>query len=215
MDQVISAYTRIKLNQITVNGSTGYHEENFITFAEFIKPFFKRLNLGYPKFYKMDSLSKLGFIAAELICQQTDLHLYDKNRVGIVLANSSSSLDTDLVHQQSIHDHSQYFPSPSVFVYTLPNIMIGEICIRHQLKGENAMLISERFDSRQLFSYVNNLFQHQQVDICLTGWVELLKEKFDALLMAVEPAEIDYSRKKSGESFPFSEETMDELYNTM
>ncbi|MBN1197768.1 MAG: hypothetical protein JXA23_00355 [Bacteroidales bacterium] len=163
----------------------------------------------------MDSLSKLGFISAELICQKIDLNRYNKNRVGIVLSNSSGSLDTDLVHQQSIHDRSQYFPSPSVFVYTLPNIMIGEICIRHQLKGENALLISERFDSRQLFSYVHHLFLEKQVDVCLTGWVELLKEQFDAFLMAVEPAATDYSKEKSGGALPFSEETMNELYKIM
>ena len=215
MDQVISTYSVIKPFQIRVNGRLEYDEENFITFAEFIKPFFKSLNLGYPKFFKMDSLSKLGFIAAELVFRQVNLDLYDKKRVGIVLANASSSLDIDLVHQQSISDRSQYFPSPSVFVYTLPNIMIGEICIRHQLKGENTFLISEKFDSRLLFDYVNELFQHHRVDACLTGWVDLLKKQFEALLMFIEPAEKAISEENSGMMISFSEEAMDELYKIM
>lgn len=213
MEQLISAYTRFRPFRVSVNGRTEYQAENFINFAEFIKPFFKSLNLGYPKFYKMDSLSKLGFMAAELILSQTGLTQYDKNRVGVVLSNSSSSLDTDLAHQQSIQDRSQYFPSPSVFVYTLPNIMIGEISIRHRLKGENAMLISERFDSSLLFNYVNTLFREKKVDVCLTGWVELLNEQFDAFLMAVEPSTATLSGETSG-VFPFSPETMDELYKT-
>ncbi|NQV02492.1 MAG: 3-oxoacyl-ACP synthase [Bacteroidia bacterium] len=215
MDQVISAYSMVKPFQIRVNGHLEYHDENFITFAEFIKPFFKSLALGYPKFYKMDSLSKLGFIASELVFRQINLDLYDRKRVGIVLANASSSLDTDLVYQQSISDRSQYFPSPSVFVYTLPNIMIGEICIRYQMKGENAFLISEKFDSRLLFNYVNELFQHQRVDACLTGWVNLMKEEFEALLMFIEPAEKAISGEKAGMIIPFSEEAMDELYAIM
>ena len=215
MDHVISAYSRITPGQVRVNGRIEYHDENFITFAEFIKPFFKRLNLGYPKFYKMDSLSKLGFIASELVFRQVNLDLYDKKRVGMVLANASSSLDTDLVHQQSISNRSQYFPSPSVFVYTLPNIMIGEICIRHQLKGENAFLISEKFESRLLFNYVNELLQHNRVDVCLTGWVDLLKEQFEALLMFVEPADRAIAEEKSGKTLPFSEAAMDELYKIM
>jgi len=213
MEQLINANIRITPFQVSVNGRTEYQAENFITFAEFIKPFFKSLNLGYPKFYKMDSLSKLGFMAAELMLRQIDLTRYDNNRVGVVLSNSSSSLDTDLAHQQSIQDRSQYFPSPSVFVYTLPNIMIGEISIRHRLKGENAMLISERFDSRLLFTYVNNLFREKKVDVCLTGWVELLNEQFDAFLMAVEPSTATFSGETSG-ALPFSPETMDELYKT-
>lgn len=215
MHQVISAYTRIEPGQVRVNGRIEYHQENFITFAEFIKPFFKKLNLGYPKFYKMDSLSKLGFIASELVLRYVNLDLYDRNRVGIVLANASSSLDTDLMHQQSINNRSHYFPSPSVFVYTLPNIMVGEICIRHRLKGENALLISEKFDGRLLFNYVNELFLNNRVDVCLTGWVDFLKEKFDALLMFVEPAHIAISKEKSEIIIPFSEATIDELYKIM
>ncbi|MBL7137688.1 MAG: 3-oxoacyl-ACP synthase [Bacteroidales bacterium] len=163
----------------------------------------------------MDSLSKLGFIAAELVLRQVNLDLFDNKRVGIVLANRSSSMDIDLVHQESINDRSHYFPSPSVFVYTLPNIMIGEICIKHRLKGENTFLISEKFDSRLLFDYVNELFQHHRVDACLTGWVELLKEQFEALLMFVEPAGKAVSEEKAGMMIPFSEEAMDELYKTM
>ncbi|MFH1296133.1 MAG: hypothetical protein ABIJ04_02530 [Bacteroidota bacterium] len=163
----------------------------------------------------MDSLSKLGFISAELVLRQVNLDLYDKKRVGIVLANGSSSLDTDLIHQQSINDRSQYFPSPSVFVYTLPNIMIGEICIRHQVKGENTFLISEKFDHRLLFNYVNELFQHHRVEACLAGWVELLKEQFEALLMFVEPAGKAGPEEKAGMMIPFSEVAMDELYQTM
>ncbi|MFC2102620.1 3-oxoacyl-ACP synthase [Bacteroidota bacterium] len=215
MDHIISAYSSIKPGLVKVNGRIEYHDENFITFAEFIKPFFKKLNLGYPKFYKMDPLSKLGFIASELIFRQVNFDRYDKKRVGIVLANGSSSLDTDLAHQQSINDRSQYFPSPSIFVYTLPNIMIGEVCIRHQLKGENAFLISEKFDGRQMFSYVNELFVSDRVDVCLTGWVDLLQDNFEALLMFVEPAVKESSNEESGIRLPFSEDAMHELYKKM
>ncbi|TSA26819.1 MAG: 3-oxoacyl-ACP synthase [Bacteroidetes bacterium] len=212
MSQSITAYSQIRSSCIKVNGSIEYCDENFITFAEFIKPFFKHLNLGYPKFYKMDPLSKLGFIAAELVFRKINIALYDRNRVGIVLANASSSLDTDLAHQRTIDNRSQYFPSPSVFVYTLPNIMIGEICIRHQLKGENGFLISEKFDSLLLFNYVNELFQHHRVDACLTGWVDLLQERFEALLLFVEPTTKAPAEEPLKVSIPFSAEAMDTLY---
>lgn len=212
MNHLITACSSIRKGQISVNGRIAYRDENFITFAEFIKPFFKSLNLGYPKFYKMDPLSKLGFIAAELVFMQAAIDRYANTRVGIVLSNASSSLDTDLLHQESISNRSQYFPSPSVFVYTLPNIMIGEICIRHQLKGENAFLISETFDSNLLFNYVNELFLTNRVDGCLTGWVELLNEQFEAFLMFVEPADKILSDEKSRLKIPFSEDAMDDLY---
>lgn len=212
MNQLITSYSLIRPFRVEADGRSEYNDENFITFAEFIKPFFKRLNLGYPKFYKMDSLSKLGFIAAELVIRNKDLERYDRNRIGIVLANASSSLDTDIAHQNTIDDRSRYFPSPSVFVYTLPNIMIGEICIRHKLTGENGFLISEKFDSGLLYGYVHELFQNDRVDACITGWIDLLKEEFEALVFFVEKratAQVDDTRMVA---IPFSQEAMEALY---
>ncbi|MFH1159915.1 MAG: 3-oxoacyl-ACP synthase [bacterium] len=213
MNQIISAYCIIKPYQIRVNGRIEFHDENFITFAEFIKSVYKKETVSYPKFYKMDALSKLGFLSAELILKQINLDLYHREKIGVVLANAASSLDTDLAYQQSINDRSNYFPSPSVFVYTLPNIMIGEICIRHQLKGENAFLIGEKFNSRILFNYVFELFQHNRVEACLTGWVDLMKDGFNSLLMFIEPAEKAITAGKTWKVLPFSAENMDALYN--
>jgi hypothetical protein len=85
-----------------------------------------------------------------------------------------------------IKDKSNYFPSPSVFVYTLPNILIGEICIKHQVKGENAFFVSEEFDSEQINNYVTSLFNQGKINACICGWVELLREKYYSLLFMVE-----------------------------
>ena len=71
-------------------------------------------------------------------------------------------------------------------VYTLPNIVVGEICIRNRIKGENAFLIAEAFDSSQLSEYVNELFEHKRVAACLCGWVEVLGDRSNALVTVVE-----------------------------
>ena len=62
----------------------------------------------------------------------------------MVFANSNSSLDVDIKHNASIADKEKYFPKPAVFVYTLPNIMLGELSIRHLLRGENIFFVSEK-----------------------------------------------------------------------
>jgi len=215
MDQVISAYCSINPKHVRVNGRFESHDENFINFAQFIKSLYKREEIDYPKFYKMDALSKLGFLTAELTLRHVNLDLYHKDKIGVVLANAAASLDTDMIYQQSISNRSKYFPSPSVFVCTLPNIMIGEICIKHKLNGENTFLISEKFDSKQLFIYVNELFQHKRVEACLIGWADLLKDHVDSLMMFIEPADKMVTQEKEGMILPFSEETMDEIYNVM
>jgi hypothetical protein len=64
----------------------------------------------------------------------------DHSRTALVFANRSSSLDTDFKYQESINSQENYFPSPAVFVYTLPNICVGEISIKHKMQTENAFL---------------------------------------------------------------------------
>jgi hypothetical protein len=100
--------------------------------------------------------------------------------------NSSSSLDTDLLYNQTIKDKSNYFPSPSLFVYTLPNILIGEICIRHGIKGENAFFIFDRFEPQKILDLVHLLLDEDRAQACLCGWVEVLEDNFESVLFLVE-----------------------------
>src|SRR5690606_9811213 len=101
------------------------------------KQVYKENNSAYPKFFKMDNLCKLAFLASEFLLEDSKIGSTTQENMGIVLSNKSSSLNTDRKHQATINDKDNYFPSPALFVYTLPNIMIGEISIRHQIKGEN------------------------------------------------------------------------------
>ena len=85
----------------------------------------------YPKFFKMDELSKLGFIASELLLQaEGDRHQDSEDRA-VILFNRSSSVTNDRKYQDTIQRPDDYFPSPALFVYTLPNIVTGEIAIRN------------------------------------------------------------------------------------
>jgi hypothetical protein len=185
----ITSYCHIHQNKVMVNDRLTFFQENFVNFADFIKTLYKQEQVSYPKFYKMDSIGKLGFMAAELALRDKPIAGYKSEAVGLVLANSSSSLDTDIAHNETIKDRSKYFPSPSVFVYTLPNIVIGEICIRHKIKGENAFFISESFDASLLVGYISGLFAGERMEACLCGWVELMGNRFNALMMLVEKSD--------------------------
>jgi len=186
----ISGWCSITDQTVILKNKKEIFAENFANFAAFIKALYKKEQVNYPKFYKMDNLSKLGFLSAELLIRNSDvLRKYNNSEIGVVISNSSSSLDTDLDYHELIRDKSNYFPSPSVFVYTLPNILIGEICIRHRIKGENAFFVSEKFDPEQLGLYVTHLFDQGKIAVCICGWVELLKEKYHSVLFTVERVE--------------------------
>jgi hypothetical protein len=203
----------IRKHALIRNEKVELNNEIFVNFATFIKALYKKEAISYPKFYKMDNLSKLGFLGAEMLLKDNAfLDRYRKEEIGIVIMNSSSSLDTDMAYNETIKDKSNYFPSPSVFVYTLPNILIGEICIRHKIKGENAFLVTDQFDPGKVLESVKLLLDKEHAQACFCGWVEVLGDKFESVLFLVEKEktvkEFNPARKYS----PFTIESLTQFY---
>ncbi len=90
----------------------------------------------YPKFFKMDPLARLGFVASEMLLKECP-----KADYGVLLFNRSSSMSDDLAFQATIMRHTEWFPSPALFVYTLPNIVTGEIAIRNHFQTETNFMV--------------------------------------------------------------------------
>lgn len=177
----ISAYTEIANRQIIVNGKVVF--SNIVgTLASFLKDAFKNIQVDYPKFYKMDNLSKLAFTATEYLLKG----MPEKQDTAVVLANKSGSLDTDLRHWSTIADQTNYYPSPAVFVYTLANICIGELCIRHDLLSENTFFVSDCYDAVTQHTYTEYLLLSGKAERVLCGWVEVFGEEYRAVLYTVE-----------------------------
>jgi len=130
------------------------------------------LRLNYPKFYKMDPLCQLGFIATELLLNGFDApSLCDD--CAIVLFGKSGSLVSDIAHQHNIQDPQHFFPSPAIFVYTLPNIVTGEIAIRHHIHNETAFFALPQ-DNPQLMRSILMAILHDDTDVnmAITGWLD-------------------------------------------
>lgn len=149
--------------------------------------FYRKEKISYPKFFKMDSLSKAGFIVSELMLREAGFDIETpKKDMAIILCNRSSSSDDDLLYLQSIKDKDNYFPSPSVFVYTLPNIVAGEIAIRNKIFGETSFYISENYSKEMMLRQVNNILSNQSVNYVLFGWVEALKGNYEVELTIIK-----------------------------
>jgi hypothetical protein len=145
-------------------------------------------------------LSKLGWLASEMLLKDnTILSAMQPEDIGIVLTNANSSLDTDVKYLDTIAD----IASPAVFVYTLPNIVIGEISIRNKFKGENAFFIFDQFDADFLELYVGQLLDTGVLKACICGWVDVFEEEYKAALFLV-------AREKS--DVVFSKENMDKIF---
>ena len=137
----------------------------------------------YPKFFKMDSLCKLGFIGAELLLK--GISAEEKENAAIILFNRNGSLITDRNYQKTVTDDN-YFPSPALFVYTLANIVTGEIAIRNKIYGESSFYVMSSQDMDLMNDIINNTYLTSSPTFILTGWVDFDDEQnYEAKLKLV------------------------------
>ncbi|WP_298538809.1 3-oxoacyl-ACP synthase [uncultured Aquimarina sp.] len=196
----ISDFCSIRDKKIFKNGDQLHIDLESDNLKDFAKGVYKFLELKYPKFHKMDELCKLGFLASEVLLK--DREKVDRD-TALVLSNRSSSLDTDRKHQISIQDREDFYPSPAVFVYTLPNIIMGEISIKNNLKSENAFFVTENFDTDFMSNYSKILMNTGKASNVICGWVDLDNDKYDVFLAFLS---------KKGEK-ELTKEELNNLYN--
>jgi len=208
MKLYITKYSKIETQNLSVNGKNIFSSDEQET-GKIFKSIYKQLNIKYPKYHKMDKLCKLGFLTAEPIFQDWNTkNNYLPEEIALILSNSNSTINIDTDYYNSIKDQDNYFPSPSLFVYTLPNIVIGELAIRHQLKGEIGFLISKSFDAKMLVNYVQNVFEEGSTKACLTGWVDIdEKNRYKSVLFLIEKV------NNSQDNITFDAENLEILFN--
>ncbi len=130
---------------------------------------------NYPKFYKMDILSRLAFVITELL--RKGPHTTDNGQqMPIILFNHSSSVVADRQFLDTIKDAENFFPSPSVFVYTLPNITTGEVAIRHHLCGETSFYILPDKDEALMKQILEASLAGTSATSVISGWIDAESE---------------------------------------
>lgn len=184
-------WVRIKKDSIVVNGNVLVTRNSG---QAMLKEVYKEHVGGYPKFFKMDTLCKLGMVASELLLQQESPRVADTEHRAVILFNSSSSLCDDRNYQSTIQDVDNFFPSPAVFVYTLPNIVTGEISIRNKYYGETLFAVLEQFDAHEMAHVVKEAFLDPMTHDVITGWVDCESDDdFDALMLIANPNDPNFN----------------------
>jgi hypothetical protein len=198
----INAHCVISNNSVIKNNDQIF-SSNADTVQSFLLSVYHHLEIDYPKFYKMDNLSKLGFLASEVLRKDEKELIIHPEKTGLVLCNANASLDTDLKYFESTKE----IASPALFVYTLPNIVMGEICIRNKFKGENSFFIFKSFNADFINDYVTNLFANNILELCICGWVEVLEKNYKTVLFLV-------STKGDEEMLLFTEQNMNSIFQS-
>ena len=182
---VIITPEAVKLNGIEMN----HAEQGNALLTELY-----RAHVGdYPKFFKMDTLSKLGFVASEMLLKdEGEERFVPREDRAVVLFNRTASLQADTNYQATIQDPENFFPSPAAFVYTLPNIVTGEIAIRNKYYGETSFIVMESCDAQIMARQLMNAFQDPMTQSILGGWLDCTDENhFEARLFLVEKQQFD------------------------
>ena len=143
------------------------------TGKDLLKALYHQYVGDYPKFYKMDGLSRLGFIASELLLQAEGQERFVPcDDRAVIFFNHSSSIGADRKYLESIADPENFFPSPSVFVYTLPNIVTGEIAIRNHYYGETSFYILPERSEQQMEAILRASCLDTATRSIITGWLD-------------------------------------------
>ena len=159
--------------------STSSDDENWL------KQLYSALGQDYPKFHKMDNLSKMAFLGSELLNEFIPHEIQQENEIQLLFANSTSSQQTDLKFIDSYTNQGN--PSPSLFVYTLPNIVTGELSIKNKWYGENIFFIKEDFDASFFIEQISFAFKRGN-KLCVCGWVDSkMNKNEECFLFLVTP----------------------------
>lgn len=123
----------------------------------------------YPRYYKMDILSKVAFICSEFLLQAEGTRDKHKEDRAVILFNHSSAVVSDRAFLSTIAE--EFYPSPSVFVYTLPNIATGEIAIRNGYHGETSFYILPSKSAEIMNKIIDASLCDNAMQSAISGWV--------------------------------------------
>ena len=139
----------------------------------------------YPRYYKMDILSKVSFICSELLFEaEGNRERHGEDRA-IILFSHDTSIVSDRNFLRTITD--DYYPSPSVFVYTLPNIAAGEIAIRNGYHGETSFYVMPQKADDIINMIVDASFGDDEMRSAICGWINCDdKNTFEAEMSIIE-----------------------------
>ena len=189
---------KISQTQIVVNGVS--KEVPVAEDGNWTKALYSSMELSYPKFYKMDSLAKMAFLSLQLMEKEVALSEMETSEVALIFANSSSSQATDLKFIESYTEKGN--PSPSIFVYTLPNILTGEISIFKKWYGENIFFINENFNAEFFIDQIN-FYLRKGSKACLCGWVNAIENKEECFLFYVSSEKGELNSNELNTLFKF------------
>ena len=139
--------------------------------AAMVSEIFKKHLSDGSRFFKMDLFSRLAYVATGLVakdslkgCAPEDIALFIFTLNGSVLA--------DRKHLSTFSDPEDFYPSPAVFINTLPNVVLGEIAVRNSIKGETSLVMLPERDDTVIDKVIMVSASASRPSAVICGWVD-------------------------------------------
>ena len=176
----VTGRVRITPQGLWVNGERcGLRQEG----AALLTEIYKTCLDDNPKFYKMDLFSRVAYLASAMLLREEK----EVEEMPFILFNRSSSVLADRHHLRSCHGPEGFYPSPSAFIYTLPNVVMGDLAVHYGLKGETTLLILPEKDEALMERITGSVFTQTGARMMLTGWADAAEPtQFEADLKIIQ-----------------------------
>ena len=125
------------------------------------------------RYYKMDLFSRLAYVGTGLLAKD-NLAGCAPEDIGLLIFTKNGSVLADRKHLSTFSQ--EYYPSPAIFINTLPNVVLGEIAVTHQIKGETTLVMLSGENTELMENILAATLNATQPSALITGWVDCESE---------------------------------------
>jgi 3-oxoacyl-[acyl-carrier-protein] synthase-1 len=143
--------------------------------AALITEIFKKYLADGSRFFKMDLYSRLAYVGTSLLAKDS-LEGCDPEDIALFVFTQQGSLLADRKHLSSFSNPDEFFPSPAVFINTLPNVVLGEIAVKNNIKGETTLVLLPGRDDKTIQQIMEASLSATRPAVVLYGWVDCSAE---------------------------------------
>lgn len=137
----------------------------------FITEIFKKYMADDSRYFKMDQFSRLAYVGAGLVAGD-ELKDISPEDTAVFIFTKTGSVLADRKHLSTFSDKEEFYPSPAVFINTLPNIVLGEIAIKNNVKGETTLVMLPEEDEAVIDRVIRATLDATRPKAMIYGWVD-------------------------------------------
>lgn len=139
--------------------------------SSLITEIFKKYLADGSRFFKMDLYSRLAYAATGLLAKDA-LEGSDPEDRALLFFTQNGSVLADRKHLSTFSNPEEFFPSPAVFINTLPNVVLGEIAVKNGIKGETTLVLLPHRDEAAMNRIIDATVSATRPSVMICGWVD-------------------------------------------